>query len=37
LHRSIPGSAILSFNGGHLFFLFRQRQEVLDSIERFLS
>lgn len=37
LHRGIPGSTLRPFKGGHLFFLFRQRQEFLEAVEAFLA
>lgn len=36
LHAGIPDSKLLSFAGGHLFFLFRERQRFLDTVVAFL-
>jgi len=33
----IPGSRIELFRGGHLFFLFAERQRFLDQADRFLA
>jgi hypothetical protein len=36
-HSSIPGAQLTLFEGGHMFFLFRQRREVLRWVEDFLA
>lgn len=36
LHTGIPGSKMLTFAGGHLFFLFRERQQFLDAVTAFV-
>lgn len=37
MQAAIAGSQLAVYPGGHMFFLFAQRQLVLDRIERFLS
>lgn len=37
LHRGIPDSKLLAFAGGHLFFLFHERQRFLDAVVAFLA
>jgi pimeloyl-ACP methyl ester carboxylesterase len=37
LHASITGSKLLTFDGGHIFFLFRERERFLAAVEGFLS
>jgi pimeloyl-ACP methyl ester carboxylesterase len=37
MHASIAGSEMLSFAGGHLFFLISQRQPFLDAVTTFLG
>ncbi len=37
MHAGIPGSQFESFRGGHMFFLFTERQPFLDRVDRFLS
>jgi 3-oxoadipate enol-lactonase len=37
MQTGIPGAQIEVFNGGHMFFLLSQREQVLDRVERFLS
>ncbi len=37
LHAGIAGSQLLPFDGGHIFFLFRERQRFLDAIIAFLG
>jgi 3-oxoadipate enol-lactonase len=37
MHRGIEGSKMLSFAGGHLFFLMKERQRFLDAIVEFLD
>jgi 3-oxoadipate enol-lactonase len=37
MHAGIPGSQIELFNGGHMFFLFGERQQFLDQAGRFLA
>jgi pimeloyl-ACP methyl ester carboxylesterase len=37
MHAGIHGSKLLSFAGGHIFFLFRERQRFLDAIADFLG
>ena len=36
MHSSIEGSKLLAFNGGHLFFLMRERQQFLDEVAEFV-
>jgi 3-oxoadipate enol-lactonase len=36
LHTGIQGSKILTFAGGHLFFLIRERQQFLDAVAAFV-
>lgn len=37
LHAGIAGSTLEPFAGGHIFFLFRERQRFLDVVQAFLS
>jgi pimeloyl-ACP methyl ester carboxylesterase len=37
MHAGIPGSQIEIFSGGHMFFLFSERQQLLDRADRFLA
>ncbi len=37
MHTGIPGSRIEFFRGGHMFFLFAERQQFLDQASRFLA
>ena len=37
MHAGIYGSQLLSFAGGHIFFLFRERQRFLDAVADFLG
>jgi pimeloyl-ACP methyl ester carboxylesterase len=37
MHKHIAGSKKLTFKGGHLFFLFRERQSFLSEVESFIS
>jgi pimeloyl-ACP methyl ester carboxylesterase len=37
LHRGIPGSRLLTFKGGHLFFLIRERQRFVDTVADFVG
>jgi 3-oxoadipate enol-lactonase len=37
MHRGITGSRMVTFNGGHLFFLIRERPAFLESLEAALS
>jgi pimeloyl-ACP methyl ester carboxylesterase len=37
MHAGIPGSQIEVFRGGHVFFLFSERQQFLDRIGRFMA
>ena len=37
MHAGIPGSRIELFRGGHMFFLFGERQQFLDQAGRFLA
>jgi len=37
LHAGIVGSQLLTFAGGHIFFLFRERQRFLDAVQAFLG
>jgi pimeloyl-ACP methyl ester carboxylesterase len=37
LHHGIRGSKLLTFAGGHLFFLFRERQPFLDAVADFMA
>jgi 3-oxoadipate enol-lactonase len=37
MHAGIPGSQIELFSGGHMFFLFGERQHFLDQAGRFLA
>jgi pimeloyl-ACP methyl ester carboxylesterase len=32
MHRAIPGSRLMTFQGGHLFFLIRERRRFLDAV-----
>lgn len=36
MHTGISGSKMLTFDGGHLFFLMRERQQFLDAVEAFV-
>jgi pimeloyl-ACP methyl ester carboxylesterase len=36
MHASIPGSKILGFDGGHLFFMFRDRAGFFAAVGEFL-
>jgi pimeloyl-ACP methyl ester carboxylesterase len=37
MHRLIGGSQMVTFSGGHLFFLLRERQQFLEAVTRFLD
>jgi len=37
LHAGIAGSKLLAFDGGHIFFLFRERERFFDAVEDYLS
>ena len=37
MHAGIPGSRMGLFRGGHMFFLFAERQQFLDQAGRFLA
>jgi pimeloyl-ACP methyl ester carboxylesterase len=37
LHRGIPGSQLLTFTGGHLFFMIRERQHFVDAVADFVG
>jgi hypothetical protein len=37
MHGLILGSQMVSFSGGHLFFLMRERQPFLEAVTRFLD
>jgi len=37
MHAGIEGSKMLTFAGGHIFFLMRERQQFLDAIVEFLQ
>ena len=37
MHAGIPGSQIEIFRGGHMFFLFSERQQFLNQASRFLA
>jgi pimeloyl-ACP methyl ester carboxylesterase len=37
MHAGIQGSKMLTFSGGHLFFLMRERQQFLDAIAEFVG
>lgn len=37
LHDGIAGSQLLPFEGGHIFFLMRERQRFLDAVAGFLG
>ena len=37
MHAGIPGSRLELFRGGHMFFLFAERQQFLDQAGRFLA
>src|SRR5581483_3862210 len=37
MHAGIPGSKMIMFNGGHMFFLFFQQQQFLDAVFDFLA
>ncbi|MGA8014984.1 MAG: alpha/beta fold hydrolase [Candidatus Dormiibacterota bacterium] len=36
LHRGIPGSTMMVFRGGHLFFLIRERRRFVEAVGRFV-
>jgi hypothetical protein len=36
MHTGIQGSKMLTFAGGHLFFLMKERQQFLDAIAEFV-
>ncbi len=36
MHAGIAGSKMLTFEGGHLFFLMRERQQFLDAVDGFV-
>ena len=37
MHAGIEGSKMLTFAGGHIYFLMRERQQFLDAIVEFLQ
>jgi hypothetical protein len=37
LQAGIAGSKLLTFDGGHIFFLFRERERFFVALEGFLS
>jgi pimeloyl-ACP methyl ester carboxylesterase len=37
MHAGIKGSVLRKFNGGHLFFLFRSRQQFVEVVNEFLE
>lgn len=37
MHAGIAGSRLLAFDGGHIFFFWRERQRFLDAVMAFLS
>ena len=37
MHARIAGSQIIPFEGGHIFFFFRERQQFLDAVTQFLD
>ena len=37
MHTGIKGSKLLTFSGGHLFFLMKERQQFLDAIAEFVG
>jgi pimeloyl-ACP methyl ester carboxylesterase len=37
MHQAIPGSEMLTFPGGHLFFLLRGRRHFVEGVRRFLD
>lgn len=37
MHAAIPGSRLVAFDGGHVFFRFRERPQFLEAVGRFLS
>ena len=37
MHAGIQGSRLLPFQGGHLFFLFGERQQFLDATAEFMG
>jgi hypothetical protein len=37
MHAGIPGAQIEIFRGGHMFFLFSERQQFLNRAGRFLA
>ncbi len=36
LHRGIPGSSMMVFRGGHLFFLIRERRRFVEAVGQFV-
>jgi 3-oxoadipate enol-lactonase len=36
LHRAIPGSTMMIFRGGHLFFLIRERRRFVEAVGQFV-
>jgi hypothetical protein len=37
LHRGLPGSQLLTFKGGHLFFLIRERERFVAAVANFVG
>ena len=37
MHSEIKGSKMLTFEGGHLFFLMKERQKFLDAVAEFVK
>jgi pimeloyl-ACP methyl ester carboxylesterase len=37
MHKGIKDSKMLTFKGGHLFFLMKERQQFLDAVAEFLK
>jgi pimeloyl-ACP methyl ester carboxylesterase len=37
MQREIPGSRLVTFRGGHLFFLIRERQRFVDAVADFVG
>ena len=37
MHREIPGSRLVTFRGGHLFFLVRERQRFVEAVTDFVG
>lgn len=37
MHAGIPGSQLLQFQGGHIFFFFKERQPFLEAVATFLG